>query len=158
MKQIEELGYEVLFDDYGTQWMNDAKTIQETNITTGVICKWLNVNGEGFVIGTQEAFFKSPEKLVSVRYKEDEVINISFVVSADDSLVYIYLNGILSGATTLPPLSSANPSFSITNDLVFDSTYCDLDLYRIRVYSTGLTMPQVIHNYLSDLHDIKRYD
>ena len=158
LKEIEQLGYTVLFDDYGSPWMNDAKTIQETNITTGVICKWLNSNGEGFVIGTQEAFFQSPEKLVSVRYKEDEVINIGFVVSADDSLVYIYLNGILSGATTLPPLTSAAPSFSITSDLVFDSTYCDFDLYRVRIYESGLTMPQVIHNYLSDLHDIGKYD
>jgi len=167
LKEIERLNenipegeprYEVLFDDYGSPWMNDAKTIQETNITTGVICKWLNANGEGFVIGTQEAFFQSPEKLVSVRYKEDEVINIGFVISADDSLVYIYLNGILSGATTLPPLTSASPSFTIASDLVFNSTYCDLDLYRIRVYTSGLTMPQVIHNYLSDLHDISRYD
>ena len=158
LAEIERLGYTVLYDQYGSPWMNDAKVLQETNITTGVLCKWLNNNGEGFVIGTQEAFFQSPQKLVSVRYKEDEVINIGFVVSADDSLVYIYLNGILSGATTLAPLSSASPSFSITSDLVFNSDYCDVDLYRIRVYTTGLTMPQVIHNYLSDLHDIEKYD
>ncbi len=150
--------YEILIDPYGSPWMNDKKIIQETNITSGVICKWLNTNNEGFVIGTQESFFQSPEKLVSVRYKEDEVINLTFVVSADDSLVYIYLNGILSGATTLPPLTSAAPAFTIDSNLVFNSTYCDFDLYRVRLYETGLTMPQVIHNYLSDLHDIAKYD
>ena len=31
-------------------------------------------------------------------------------------------------------------------------------LYRFRVYQDTLTMPEVIHNYLSDLHSIKLYD
>lgn len=158
LKQIEDLGYTVLFDEYGSPWMNDKKVIKETNTTTGILCKWLNNNGEGFVIGTQEAFFKSPDNLVSVRYKEDEVINLSFIISADDSLAYIYLNGVLSGATPLAPLSNAVHSFTIYSNLEFNSDFCDIDLYRIRYYSIGLTMPNVIHNYLSDLRDIAKYD
>ncbi|MBQ9657418.1 MAG: hypothetical protein IJV31_01450 [Clostridia bacterium] len=39
-----------------------------------------------------------------------------------------------------------------------NSNYCDFDLYRFRVYQDTLTMPDVIHNYLSDLHSIKLYD
>mgnify|MGYP007070244034 FL=1 len=41
---------------------------------------------------------------------------------------------------------------------VINSNYCDFDLYRFRVYQLGLTMPNVIHNYLSDLHSIVLYD
>ena len=151
---------EVLYDEYGSPWSNENKTIQTTNTEHGIVCKWLDPStGNGFVIGTQEAFFQSPAKLVSVRYKEDEVINISFVVSVAEHLAYIYLNGIPSGATELPVNSQGGPEpFIVQSNLTFNSTYCDFDLYRIRVYQYGLTIPNVIHNYLSDIHSIAMYD
>lgn len=158
LEEISNRGFTILYDEYGSPWMNDKKIIKEPNTKTGVLCKWLNDNGEGFVIGTQEAFFKSPTNLVSVRYKEDEVINLSFVVSADESLAYIYLNGVLSGAAALTPLTVDFHGFTIYSNLEFNSDFCDVDLYRVRVYSIGLTMPNIIHNYLSDLRDIAKYD
>ena len=87
---------------------------------------------------------------------EVEVINITFVVAKSDGLVYIYLNGILSGANSLP--SGASASFTVNSPFTFVSDYCDIDLYRLRVYQTKLSMPDVIHNYLSDLHSIALYD
>lgn len=151
---------EVLYDQYGSPWANDDKTIQTTNIEHGIVCKWIDPSTQnGFVIGTQEAFFQSPAKLVSVRYKEDEVINISFVVSVAEHLAYIYLNGIPSGATELPVDAQGRPEpFIVNTNLTFNSNYCDFDLYRVRVYQYGLTIPNVIHNYLSDIHSIALYD
>jgi hypothetical protein len=111
----------------------------------------------GLCIGSQEAYFRSPRGIVSVRYKEDEVINISVVVSKDDGLVYIYLNGILSGADSLPAAGGTG-AFVIQNNFRINSNYCDVDLYRFRIYQYGLTMPNVIHNYLSDIHNIALYD
>jgi len=74
-------------------------------------------------------------------------------------LVYIYLNGIPAGATELPVDTSNNPvPFQIENDIEFNSEYCDVDLYRFRLYQYGLSTPDVIHNYLSDIHSIKLYD
>ena len=73
-----------------------------------------------------------------------------------DNLCYIYLNGILSGAIAMPV--GAGSSFTINSAFEFNSEYCDFDLYRFRVYELGLTMPQVIHNYLSDMHSIVLYD
>ena len=140
--------------------MNDNKLIQDTNTTYGIVCRWIDpATGYGFVVGTQEAFFKSPAKLVSVRYKEDEVINISFVVSVAQHLAYIYLNGIPSGAVELPVNAQGNPEpFNIASNMTFNSEYCDFDLYRVRIYQYGLTIPDVIHNYLSDIHSISLYD
>ena len=54
--------------------------------------------------------------------------------------------------------TGAGSSFSINSAFAFNSDYCDFDLYRFRVFEVGLTMPQVIHNYLADMHSIRLYD
>ena len=157
LSEIEENNWEVLRDEWGNMRMDENNTIKKTETKRGVICKWMDTNEEsGFCIGSQEAFFKTKRGTINVRYKEDEVINISFVISKQDKLVYIYLNGILSGANSLPTGSSA--SFTVNSPFNFVSNYCDIDLYRLRVFQSGLSMPEVIHNYLSDLHSIELYD
>lgn len=155
-REIKELGYKIGVDKYGNLLMDEENTIKTADISSGVIIKWLNDDGFGLCVGTQEAFFRTPTGITNVRYCEDEVINLTFVISKDDSLCYVYLNGILSGAIGMPSGTGAN--FIINKPFEFNSDYCDLDLYRFRVYETGLTMPQVIHNYLADMHSIQLYD
>lgn len=156
---INEHNKVLVYDEYGSPLMDEENVEKSYKTEEGVICKWMNDNNQGFVIGSQEAYFRSPRGIVNVRYKEDEVINLTCVISKKEEnktgLVYIYLNGILSGADALP---SQGGAFRITSPFVFNSNYCDIDLYRFRVYKTDLTMPQVIHNYLSDMHNIKLYD
>lgn len=153
----ESQGHEIplFYDQYGSPVM-DENVAKEWEKVEGVVCKWMTGNF-GLCIGTQEAYFASPRGVVSVRYKEDEIINISVVISKTDHLCYIYLNGILSGADSLPP-ADAQGAFNINSNFVINSDYCDIDLFRFRVYQGGLSMPQVIHNYLSDIHSIVLYD
>ena len=154
--EIEALGYRIGLDKYGNLLMDEENSIKTTETEKGVICKWLNESGYGFCIGTQEAYFRTPSGVANVRYCEGEVINLSMVASKTDKLCYIYLNGILSGAIAMP--SGTGSGFTINSPFVFNSKYCDFDLYRFRIYELGLTMPQVIHNYLSDMHSIILYD
>ena len=154
--EIIENGYKIGLDEYGNLLMDEKNTTKSVETENGVVVKWLNENNFGFCIGTQEAFFKTPSGVANVRYSEDEVINLSMVVSKDDKLCYIYLNGILSGAIDMP--SGDGSQFSVRAPFKFNSKYCDFDLYRFRVYEAGLTMPNVIHNYLSDMHSIVLYD
>ena len=149
--------YWLAYDKYGNPAMNERNTTRKTVETErGVAVKYLNPEGYGFCIGTQEAYFRTPSNTTNVRYKEDEIINISFVISGaqDDQKLYLYLNGILSGAENL---NNTNV-FEMQNiPFVFNSAYCDFDLYKFRIYRIGLTMPEVIHNYMSDLRDITLY-
>ena len=147
----------VWYDEYGSPLMDEENVEKTFETTNGVICKWMNDSNYGLVLGSQEAYFRSQRGIISVRYKEDEVINISCVISRTDGLVYLYLNGILSGADSLPP-SGQTGQFTINTPFVFNSEYCDVDIYRFRVFQSGLSMPDVIHNYLSDMHSIKLYD
>ena len=149
----------LVYDEYGSPLMDEENVRKTYQTQDGVICKWLDgSNTYGLVLGSQEAYFRSSRNSVNVRYKEDEVINISVVVSRqnDDHMVYIYLNGILSGANALPPVDQG--SIQINSPFVFNSDYCDIDLYKFRIYQNRLTMPDVIHNYLSDIHSITLYD
>ena len=149
-------GYRIGVDKYGNLLMDADNTVKTEDISSGVVVKWLNDSQYGFCIGTQEAYFRTPSGIANVRYCEDKVINLSFVISKTDHLCYVYLNGILSGVTALP--TAAGSYFNIKAPFEFNSDYCDFDLYRFRIYQTGLTMPNIIHNYISDMHNTKLYD
>ena len=151
-------GWTIARDEDGNLKGDEAHQIKEIETEEGIVVKWLNSNNYGLCLGTQEAYFSTPSGVVNVRYCEDEVINISFIVDKDTHLCYIYLNGILSGAVDLPDNTISGNQFLMEAPFVINSNYCDFDLYRFRVYQLGLTMPNVIHNYLSDLHSIVLYD
>ena len=150
--------YWLAYDKYGNPAMNERNTTRKTVETEkGIAVKYLNNSNYGFCIGTQEAYFRTPSNVTNVRYKEDEIINITFVVSGSDGeqKLYMYINGILSGAENL---NNTN-AFDMQNvSFLFNSQYCDFDLYKFRIYNTALTMPEVIHNYISDCRNVSLYD
>ena len=154
---IKELGLKVATDDDGNWLMDEANSIKKTEYEKGVCLKfWDADTHEGLFVGTQEAYFKTPNNTVSVRYKEDDIINLTITVGNKD-LLCIYLNGILAGAVAIGT-DGFTPN---TTKFEVNSRYCDVDLYKLRVYESNgkpLTMPEVIHNYISDEHDLTLYD
>ena len=134
---------------------------KQVSSTDGVWCSYYN-NSIGFCMGTQEAFFKSKNALVSGRYKEDELVHVTFVIEAASAnsnankLIYIYINGINSGITKYNIETDSLSSQCRT--LKINSNYCDVDLYNLRVYKTNLTAQYVIQNYLADYNDAGLYD
>jgi hypothetical protein len=146
-----------MLDSDGNMVMNEANTTKKVVQTEKYIAmKFLNSRDEGFAIGTQEAYFNTSGSTVNVKYKENEIINISFVVDHAKDALSIYLNGILSGVGSL----SAIAAISMENTVKFEinSNYCDFDLYKFRAYPVALTMPDIIHNYIADIKDIDIYD
>lgn len=109
----------------------------------------------GFGIGPQDAFFSNGTNTVNISFIEDKVINLSMVFSYTDQRLYIYNNGVITGVVQ----NSVNNQFEIATDkLVFNSTYCDIDLYKIRIYKTALNVNEIVQNYAVDKKDIKIYD
>jgi hypothetical protein len=123
-----------------------------------VICGYYSgneTNAIGFALGPQDAFFSNGTNTVNVNYVENKMVNISMVYSHTSKLMYIYINGILTGVIK----STANGPFTINNNkMVFNSQYCDIDLYKIRVYNTDLNVNDVVTNYAVDYRDITVYD
>ncbi len=163
-KTGEELPYDEIIarggtpkrDSDGNLVMNEANTTRKEVRTDKYIAfKFLNDDNYGFAIGTQEAYFNARGKVVNVKYREGEIINITFVENKAKNQLSIYLNGILSGVGNL----SGTNAFSMTEKAFeINSEYCDFDLYKFRVYPIALTMPEVIHNYISDMKNIDLYD
>ena len=103
---IQANGYTIKKDDDGNMMMDAQASRKEISQNAGIVIKYLNQAGQGFCVGTQEAYFNTPGNIANVRYKEDEVINLSFVISVTSHLLSIYLNGILSGALDLSSVTS----------------------------------------------------
>ena len=120
----------------------------------------------GICIGAQDALFTNGVDTVNVAYVEDKLINLTIVYShgsgtsdGADKLMSIYLNGMLTGVAR----STVDGVWSIGNsnetmNIVFNSQYCDFDLYKIRVYNQALTLPAILVNYTVDLKDPVGYD
>ena len=106
--------------------------------------------GRGIELTAQVATLKSEQSTVSTQYKEDEHVRISFVAEkrSENRLLYIYINGIMSGVVQYPEdddFSQQNPvNISIGNN------GCAIDLYAIRVYDNNLTRYQILNNWIAD--------
>ena len=106
----------------------------------------------GFCCGTQDAFFRMHDgKHVTVRYKDEEIITISFVVDVLSKHLLMYVNGIMSGMSSYLNTSELAAA---ANKLIINSNYCDIDLYAIRVYKTALNASVIIKNYIASTKDL----
>lgn len=109
----------------------------------------------GLALGPQDAFFSNGTNTVNVSYVEDEIISVSVVYSYTSNLMYIYINGVLTGVIK----KSEEGSFTVDNEnLVFNSNSCDIDLLKVRVYHTDLNVNDIVTNYAVDLRDVTTYD
>lgn len=138
-----------------------AKVIKTTSIDDGVAISYYG-GGVGLCLGTQEGFFQSRNTVVSGRYKEDDIVHVSFVIEKEQQgvtstpLIYMYINGVNSGVATYV---TEDDDFSCTaTSLEINSNYCDVDLYKLRIYRGNLQARQVVQNYIADYNDVDMYD
>lgn len=106
--------------------------------------------GRGIEITSQKATLKSEQSEIFTQYKEDEHVRIAFVAEkrSKNRLLYIYINGIMSGAVQYP----ADDDFSQQTpvNISIGSNDCTIDLYTIRVYDNDLTRYQILNNWIAD--------
>lgn len=115
-----------------------------------VICD-LTSNGKGLLITASEARLTSAAgEVVSTRFKAGEVNRIAFVINRKTGvtykgLVFIYVNGILSGAVNY---GSAD-NFTSTKQLTFVGTEdAQVELRAMRFYDTALSADNILNNYV----------
>ena len=114
----------------------------------------------GIVINGQEGIFSTSlmndttSKALRVNFKEDEKIRMAFVIepSSSNRLIYIYLNGIISGVFQY----GANDNFTQLDPVGIDigSNYADIDIYSIRKYDTILVSEQILNNYIAETRNL----
>lgn len=149
--KLDENGNKIpVKDKYGNQEYDMKNTIHTEK---GVLCKYYNGTA-GFCIGTQEAFMTTDKTLVNIRYAENQKVKITFVVdilkqtagSAPEGVLYAYVNGVMSGAARF----TGDKFLSGSDALIFNSDYCDLDIYRIKIYNRALDYGEITQNWAAD--------
>lgn len=113
-----------------------------------------NTSVTGIGIGPQDVFFSNGTDTVNIPYVEEEMVNLSFVYSHSLKLLFIYINGCISGVIK----SSIANDFAINSDIIFRSDICDIDIYKIRIYNTELNVQDICYNYAVDRKDVDIYD
>jgi hypothetical protein len=118
------------------------------NFTSGIISCFSN--GRGFRLTANDILFKSELSSVAAKFKEEEMIRVSFVVESrlKNRIIYTCINGIASGAIQYVDNDSFEqvPPVGIT----LGHPDCTLDVYNIRSYSTDLNSYQILNNYIAD--------
>ena len=110
--------------------------------------------GRGFQLTAQKALLKSEQSEISTQYKEDEHVRISFVTEkrTEHRLLYIYINGIMSGVIQYPDDDDFSQVTPVNISIGTNS--CTTDIYCIRVYDNNLTRYQILNNWIADTQDI----
>lgn len=171
--KIKEVHRTYLFQHDGTNWLLDGNIvdlgkdneygIEITEHSRGDdgayyingdrITVVYEVVGRGIYITPQLAKFQSQLSSLSTQYKENEKVRIAFVVEkrTENLLIYMYINGIMSGVTKYPSSDTfiQTPAANIT----LGSNDATLDIYTIRVYDNDLTRKQIVNNWIADMRD-----
>jgi hypothetical protein len=151
----------VPFNIFGTDFRTTGKTIEVEfatrdvlNYDAVILSTW---SGErGIKITAQKATLKSEQSEIFTQYKENETVRIAFTVEkrAENRLLAIYINGIMSGVMQYP--DDDDFAQSVPVGISIGSSDCTTDIYCIRVYSNNLTRYQILDNWIADTQDVEK--
>lgn len=130
-----------------------ANNIQDSAISsTPAIC-----------FGAQDGYFTNGTNAVTIDFVEDQMLNITIIYdngngtdsTGENRLMKIYLNGMLTSVSR----STVTQDWTINNqNLTINSSNCDIDLYKFRVYNRALGLNEVLKNVAYDDIDTTAWD
>ena len=135
--------------------MSTGKTIEVEFATRnvidndGIILDLTNENDHGLLITASEAkLVTSDNKVVSTKFKAEEQNRISFVINRRESgnnarFVFIYVNGILSGAAEY-----ANTARLDVDKIITFNGSSDILLKQIVIYDKPLSSDEILNNFI----------
>ena len=110
--------------------------------------------GKGLNVTAQKATLTAEQTQISMQYKEDEHIRLSFVVEKkfENRLMFVYVNGIVSGVVQYQDSDDFSQGSPV--NITIGSNTCTMDLYCIRIYDNNLTRHQILDNWIADSQNI----
>lgn len=150
---------EIPFKIFDNDFKTGGKTLEfefstsdiKNSDSTIFSCKNGNV---GFVATSNSFSFSSEQDSTSIFFKEEERIRVSVVVTkvADQRLVFVYINGIISSLYQYNSLDSFLQQ--APQNITIGSSDCTINLYNIRVYNNNLNADQMLSNYIADMDNL----
>ena len=147
-----EVGYAPLASDATATGKTIELEFSAENVgdDDAVVCSLRNGDTGLLVTASEVSMTSAAGAKVSARYKAGETVRVAIVINrasgvADKQLVFIYLDGILSGAAVY----AASDNFRVLDNLVFQgSADAALALKDIRIYDVALTADQILNNFI----------
>ena len=108
-------------------------------------------NNIGISVKPTEFIFKSLQKEVRTGFKEDEHIRIALTIQkqANNRFIQTYINGVLSGIEVYGDSDSFDQLTE--TPITIGSNYCDVNIYKIRIYRVALEPLTILNNYIADM-------
>ncbi len=129
------------------------------------LIRCLDADGTGFVITATQALMQTKGKAtVSMKLAPNEVYNITFVsfpfvspTSSDyekinDSMLYLYINGIMSGGVQMSNSDSIYQA--IPSNIILGGGGATLEVYSTRLYNRYLSDSEALDLYIVDLDNV----
>lgn len=131
--------------------------IKDVNNTEAIAMSCFDGN-IGFQVKADKTTISSEQSSVSCYYTDEEKICISFVIEpkTENRLLYIYLNGIISGVVQYPDSDNWQHQINNAKSIEIGSSDCSIDLYYIREYTTMLSHDEILNNYIASIQDINK--
>ena len=155
------------FNIFASDFRSTGKTVEVEfatrdvlNYDSVILSAWSG--GRGIQITAQKALLKSAQSEIFTQYKENETVRVTFSVEkrAENRLLTIYINGIMSGVMQYPTGDDFTQDTPV--GISIGSNDCTTDIYCIRVYNTNLTRYQILNNWIADTQNVEtmveRYD
>lgn len=147
------------YQAFATDFRGTGKTIELEFATRDVMDYDATIlscmsGGRGFSLTAQLARLASEQSEISMQYKENEHVRVSFVVEkrSQNRLIYIYVNGIASGVVQYPDSDDFAQSTPV--GISIGSNDCTVDIYRIRIYDNNLSRSQILNNWIADTQNV----
>ena len=145
---------------FETDFRSTGKTI-EIEFATSTVLNYDSIifscmsGGRGLSVSAQGALMASEQSVISMQFKEDEHVRISFVVEkrSENRLVYCYVNGVMSGVVQYPVDDDFSQQTPV--NISIGSNDCVMDIYCIRVYDNDLTRSQILDNWIADTQSVE---
>ena len=147
------------FTIFGGDFRTTGKTIEFEFATRDVLNYDATIiscysGNRGIIVTAQKATLRSEQSEIFTQYKENEIVRVAFSIEkrSENRLLYIYINGIMSGAIQYP--ENDNFSQMVPVGITIGSSECTTDIYSIRIYNTNLTRYQLLDNWIADTQNI----
>lgn len=149
------------FNIFETDFRTSGKTIEiefatrdVLNYDAVIMSSWSG--NRGIQITAQKALLAFEGGEIFTQYKENEHIRVAFTVDkrAENKLVRIYINGIMSGV--IPYSEDTDFSQFSPVGISIGSNECTTDIYCMRVYGNNLSQYQILDNWIADTQDIEK--
>ena len=164
-----EIDYQLFADDAKKNGKEFKLVFKTTNVAkpdaTFLSCMDNTTGSDhiGIQMDAHEAFIYGQAGGLNLPYSEDDIIEFEFNISKNTEAVPMVM-GYEDGVSTRPMVydDSYNFTQNTPKTISLGSEYCDLHIYRFKVYNSSLTAKGILNNFIADARNaeemVSRYE